>query len=252
MKELENLISEFEPIALSEMDSVNLMKRTDTKYVFGQEQLVPLIEGIRADYRVLEVNNVRINQYRTLYFDTAAFDFYLMHQNGKLNRNKVRFRKYVDSDVCFLEVKFKDNKGQTIKKRIKVEDFEQELSDEQRTFVNENAKVKKSLEPKLWNGFKRITFVNQEMKERLTIDYDLIFEFEGHQMGLPNVVIAELKQERINRNSPFAEMAKKLKIRDSRISKYCIGSALLNEDLKHNRFKAKILNLKKITDGLVA
>lgn len=252
MKKLEDLISQFDPIALEEMDSVGLMKRTDTKYVFSEEQLIPLIEGIQGDYRVLEVVGVRSNRYRTLYFDTSAFDFYMQHQNGKLNRNKVRFRKYVDSDVCFLEVKFKNNKGQTIKKRIKVEDFEKELSRDHLSFVNDNAEVKNELMPKLWNSFNRITFVNQQLKERLTIDYNLSFEFEGNKLELPNVVIAELKQVRLNRNSPFAEMAKKLKIRDSRISKYCIGSALLNEDLKHNRFKPKILNLKKITDGLVA
>lgn len=252
MKKLEDLISQFDPIALEEMDAVGLMKRTDTKYVFSEEELIPLIEGIQGDYRVLEVKGVRSNHYRTLYFDTSAFDFYMQHQNGKLNRNKVRFRKYVDSDLCFLEVKFKNNKGQTIKKRIKVEDFEKELSRDQLSFVNENADVKNELVPKLWNNFNRITFVNQQLGERLTIDYNLSFEFEGNKMALPNVVIAELKQIRLNRNSPFAEMAKKLKIRDSRISKYCIGSALLNEDLKHNRFKPKILNLKKITDGLVA
>lgn len=252
MKELETLIAEFEPIALSEMDSVNLMKRTDTKYVFSRDQLVPLIEGIRDDYKVLSVDGVRSNRYRTLYFDTAAFDFYLMHQRGKLNRNKIRFRKYVDSDICFLEIKFKNNKGQTIKQRIKVDDFGEVLSGEQLEFIQQSVGVEKSLEPKLWNSFNRITFVNTALKERLTVDYNLSFEFEGDQLELPKVVIAELKQERINRNSPFAEMAKKLNIRDSRISKYCVGSAMLNEDLKYNRFKSKILTLKKISDGLVA
>lgn len=252
MKDLDTLISEFAPIDLSEMDAVQLMKRTDTKYVFGAEELIPLLEGVKNDYKVLSVGNVRSNRYKTLYYDTEASDFYLQHQNGKLNRNKVRFRKYLDSDLCFLEIKFKNNKGQTIKKRIKVDDFRDQLTEKQAGYVTGITHVQSELVPKIWNSFHRITLVNQELKERLTIDYNLKFELGDQQLELPNVIIAELKQERINRNSPFAEMAKKLSIRDTRISKYCIGSALLNKNLKSNRFKTKILTLKKITNGLVA
>jgi len=250
--ELLELISTFDPIALDEMDQVRLMTRKDTKFVFGEESLIPLLQEIKGDYRVLDVKGIRSNRYRTLYLDTDAFDFYLQHQNGKLNRNKVRYRKYVDSDLCFLEVKFKNNKGQTVKKRIEVEDFEKEMSAENKAFIDRTTALNKTLEPKLWNTFNRITFVNNQLKERLTIDYNLHFEFGEDHLELPHVIIAELKQERINRNSPFAAAAKKMGIRDTRMSKYCIGSALLNDELKHNRFKSKILTLKKITDGLVA
>lgn len=252
MEQLNHLIAQFEPIALSEMDSVSLMKRTDTKYVFGEELLIGLLKGIQKDYRVLSVNGLRSSRYRTLYLDTAAFDFYLQHQNGKLNRNKVRFREYVDSNLHFLEVKLKNNKGQTVKKRIRVDDFEKKLTGDHFEFVDQNTTINKELEAKLWNSFNRITLVNKALKERLTIDYNLHFEFDDESVDLPKVVIAELKQERINRNSPFAKMAKQLQIRDSRISKYCVGSAILNEELKQNRFKQKILTLKKISNGLVA
>lgn len=250
--ELFELISTFEPIGLSEMDEVRLMTRKDTKFVFSDEMLVPLLAKLTSHYRILDVDGVRSSQYRTLYFDTDAFDFYMQHQNGKLNRNKVRYRKYVDSDLCFLEVKFKNNKGQTIKKRIEVEDFEKEMSAESLAFVNEATDMNKTLEPKLWNSFNRLTFVNNKLKERLTIDYNLSFELDDEELALPHVIIAELKQERINRNSPFAAAAKEMSIRSTRMSKYCIGSAMLNEHLKHNRFKSKLLTLKKITDGLVA
>ena len=42
-----------------------------------------------------------------------------MHQNKKLNRYKIRQREYLISDISFFEIKFKSNKGRTIKKRIK-------------------------------------------------------------------------------------------------------------------------------------
>src|SRR5690554_3348829 len=188
MKDLDTLISQFAPIDLSEMDAVQLMKRTDTKYVFGAEELIPLLQGIKNDYRVLSVGNVRSNRYKTLYYDTAASDFYLQHQNGKLNRNKVRFRKYMDSDLCFLEIKFKNNKGQTIKKRIKVDDFRDQLTEKQAGYVTGITHVQSELVPKIWNSFHRITLVNQELKERLTIDYNLTFELGDQQLELPNVI----------------------------------------------------------------
>ena len=42
------------------------------------------------------------------------------HHNGKLNRYKVRRRRYIDTDTEFLEVKLKNNKKRTIKSRIKL------------------------------------------------------------------------------------------------------------------------------------
>lgn len=250
--ELSQLISTFEPIGLNEMDEVRLMTREDTKFVFSDELLLPLLKQLTSHYRILDVNGVRSNHYRTLYFDTDAFDFYMQHQNGKLNRNKVRYRKYVDSDLCFLEVKFKNNKGQTIKKRIEVDDFENEMSAESLDFVNTTTELNKTLGPKLWNSFNRLTFVNNILKERLTIDYNLSFKLGEEELNLPHVIIAELKQERLNRNSPFAAAAKEMSIRSTRMSKYCIGSVMLNDQLKYNSFKSKLLTIKKITNGLVA
>jgi hypothetical protein len=249
---LDHLIQSFQPIALNEMDSVQLMQRTDTKYVFNQELLIPLLSNLSSHYKLLEVNGVRSNRYKTLYYDTTDFKFYLQHQNGKMNRNKVRFRKYVDSDLCFLEIKLKNNKGETVKKRIKVDDFHTSFTAEDKLFVEDNTDLNEKLEPKLWNSFNRLTFVSIKLKERFTIDYNLQFEFGSEKIELPHVAIAELKQQRIDRLSPFAESAKKLKIRPTRMSKYCIGSALINESLKYNNFKPKIRTIKKITNDRVS
>ena len=42
------------------------------------------------------------------------------HHNGKLNRYKIRFRDYINTKNSFLEVKFKTNKGETIKSRQEI------------------------------------------------------------------------------------------------------------------------------------
>ena len=46
---------------------------------------------------------------------------YLIHHDRHLVRDKVRVRTYVDSHLTFCEVKHKNNKGRTKKKRIAVE-----------------------------------------------------------------------------------------------------------------------------------
>ena len=69
---------------------------------------------------------------------------------------------------------------------------------------------------------------------------------------MKNLVIAELKQERVSRNSPFAAALKKRLIRPGSISKYCLGVALLKENAKRNAFKAKILKIEKVEHGSAA
>ena len=113
MDSLDQKISSFDPISLSEMDEVKLMKRTDTKFIFPLSTLHKIIPKLIEHYSVLDINGVRLNAYRSLYFDTEDFQFYHQHHNGKTNRNKVRFREYIASGLTFLEVKHKNNKEKT-------------------------------------------------------------------------------------------------------------------------------------------
>ena len=100
------------------MDNVRLMDRTDTKFSFHSSQLFSILDDIKFDYTALEISGKRFAEYHTLYYDTKKLDLYMHHQNGGLNRYKVRHRTYVDSQLGFLEVKFKNNKERTKKTRI--------------------------------------------------------------------------------------------------------------------------------------
>ncbi|MBA3971684.1 MAG: VTC domain-containing protein, partial [Bacteroidetes bacterium] len=119
MDKINKILTEFTPITLKEMDNVKLMDRTDTKFVFKQDQLADFLEEMKGDYSVLDVIGKRISRYESLYFDTTGFDLYHSHHRGKPSRFKIRFRKYVESELHFFEVKFKNNKGRTIKDRVK-------------------------------------------------------------------------------------------------------------------------------------
>ena len=104
------------------------------------------------------------------------------------------------------------------------------------------------LESKLTNTFQRITLVNKSLPERLTFDLNLTFEVKGQHKALEQLVIAELKQEQLNRASKFAQLVKSKFIRPERISKYCVGVALLLDKIKKNNIKEKLRTIDKLSN----
>jgi hypothetical protein len=229
------------------MDSVKLLNRTDTKFVIPKDTFARILPNLKDSYKVLEIKNKRIAKYKTLYFDTINFDFYKHHHNGWPNRYKVRMRKYIDSDLCYLEIKNK-KKGRTLKKRIQIPDFEEEMSKASLKFIHDIIPNNIHLRKKLWNSFNRITLVNKTDTERLTLDIGLGFQWNEKDLSLSNVIIGEVKQEKVNRSSPFMKLLKENGVRPMRVSKYCIGAKLLYPELKNNRFKEKHIHINKINE----
>jgi hypothetical protein len=241
-----NILQEFEPIGLSEMERVKLMNRTDTKFLFSVDQFEEIMKEIKDHYRVLVVNDQRANRYRTLYYDTSDLGLYIEHHNKKLNRYKIRHRTYVESNTGFLEVKFKNNKGRTQKKRIEKPEPPLEWEGENVDFLNKTQPYDpNSLQPTIWVNYIRYTLVHKTEPERLTIDVDLEFVKNDVTKKLEGLVIAELKQEK-RHASPFFKMMKKLHIREGGLSKYCLGIALTCDNIKRNSFKEKLLKLKHL------
>lgn len=245
MTELEKIIAELEPISLKEMDAVKLMNRTDTKFAFPFKHLGQILKSSQSDYRILEINNTRTPSYKTLYFDTKDHRLYLDHHNELGFRYKIRIRNYVESDLFFLEVK-KKIKGRTDKNRIKLDAFYENLTADQIEFIQNSTGEKVDLLPILWNNFNRITLVNKNVPERITIDLGLTFSNSNQIFPFDNLVIAEVKQERINLHCPFIKTLKSLGIRQTSVSKYCVGSLYCYQGLKYNNFKEKLLKIEKI------
>jgi hypothetical protein len=246
MNEISKITASFSHIKLAEMDNVKLMSRSDTKFAFKFSKLPELLNQMMPFYKVLEINGKFIHDYKSLYFDTDDRKFYLDHHNGRVNRNKVRFREYVGSDLTFLEIKRKNNKGKTIKKRMKVDSINDNLSVKQKEYIYSIIGSNIILNSKQWINFSRITFVHKVHKERLTIDINLNFKEKDRRGDLNQIAIGEVKQERMSRHSDFMRIAKELHILPIRISKYCMSTLELNPELKQNRFKEKTLFLTKL------
>ncbi len=247
MSSIITAIEEFDPIFLREMADVNLMNRIDTKFAFRQEDLMRFLPILAIDYRALKVEGTMLPHYESLYFDDATFSFFRDHHNGKADRFKVRIRKYVESNIFFLEIKHKF-KGRTDKRRILTNDFNELQDEKERDFLRRQLNIDAQLKPTMWNAFQRITLVSRTSRERLTLDFNIHFHMGEIQRNFDQLVIAELKQENLDRNSPFYKLMKKERIRPYRLSKYCIGSVEIygEEVLRFNRFKKKLLFLNKI------
>jgi len=239
-------LNKFETITLSEMDDVKLMSRTDTKFVFNFLRLPEFLEKLSRFYKVLLIDENLIHDYKSLYFDTEDRKFYIEHHNRRVNRNKIRFREYVGSGLTFLEIKLKNNKGKTIKKRIKVDSISEEITKKQQRYIHKIIGYPIEVSAKQWINFSRVTFVHKTQKERLTMDINLTFNNKKDEGDLKNIVIAEVKQERMSRSSDFMRIAKEMSILPMRLSKYCMSTLSLNPKLKKNRFKEKSLFINKL------
>ncbi|MBR1803912.1 MAG: polyphosphate polymerase domain-containing protein, partial [Muribaculaceae bacterium] len=238
-----------------------LMNRTDTKFVTSERLLLELLQMARGDYFAQDIDGERIARYFTAYFDTAEQDMYTMHQNGHLNRQKVRIRSYVDSHLDFLEVKTKNNHKRTKKKRVAMADFDASNPRHDITFRRQNEQfvaydeflrthlrfAPETLTQQLENRFNRITLVNKARTERLTIDTGLCFHnlVSGKDCDLTGLAIIELKRDGLQ-PSPILEMLRTLRIWPQGFSKYCMGQAFTNDQLKRNRFKERMRYVEKL------
>lgn len=246
---IRELVEQLPPITLDEMKSIRLMKRTDTKFVTNIETLARLLAMCRGHYYAQRIADDPISPYTTLYFDDPVrHEMFHRHQAGHRPRTKVRARTYINGDVSFLEIKKKDNHGKTRKKRIEVPDIEAVMFDRVgEEFLTENTGYTwDNIVPTVRNYFNRITLVNFEKTERLTIDFDLrFFNYETElEETMGRAVIIELKRDgRVP--SPILPLLRELRIHENGFSKYCIGSVITNPNLRVNNFKAKLHDIKR-------
>lgn len=244
---MQDLLNLYAPISLEDMREIRLMNRIDTKFVTTVPVLMQLLEMAKDDYWVQEIDGERNLAYQTTYFDTLDYNMYYVHQSGHTNRQKLRFRTYVSSNLQFMEVKTKNNHGRTKKKRMKVVDTD--ITDSEKlNFLQEHLRYNPDeLRPAIANSFNRITLVNKGKTERLTIDTDLQFNnlVTGTKRNMGKLVIVELKRDGLC-YSPVLEMLRQLRVFPHGFSKYCMGSALTNDELKVNRFKQKLRDVERI------
>lgn len=243
---IKNCLLPFDKVTLPDLDKVQLMNRTDKKFCLHITQLPAVLEAIIDDYSLLEIQGRTIFNYDNTYFDTPDNQMFLSHHNGKSNRLKIRIRRYVDSDLNFLEIKLKNNKGRTLKERIEKQDFRSIFTFDEQNFLEQGSPFTwLQLQPKIRSFFHRFTLVNHQFTERVTIDISPGFSNSEKEITLDKLVIIEIKQDKLSKESMISNALLTQRIKGQGISKYCLGRSLLEENIKKNNFKPLLLKIRR-------
>lgn len=245
------LVDRFQAISLSQLNAkAEMLERRDNKYVVRVPILRQALEALQPQFDVLEIDGCREFTYDTCYFDDVDHTNYFDHHRGRRKRCKVRIRKYVDADLCFVEIKLKDKRDQTIKKRLA-------YAPEKYGSLDSNAlqhvhaayralyrqPFSQQLVPVLEMRYRRITLVAKQGQERMTIDRALVFKgMDGEFAIADDICIVETKSG--NANGIADKLLRGLHQHPTkRCSKYCTAVAALRKVRKHNRFLTALRKL---------
>jgi VTC domain len=215
-----------------------LTTRVELKYLVPLTALPALLRGLPQELMALDIGGRRIFDYESVYFDTESFALYRNHVQGKRRRYKARIRSYCDSGDAMLEVKLKGRRGQTVKERLPYDfDRRRELTHEGRLFLDTVvAQAYGFTAPPLWpsltTAYRRATLVDLERRSRLTIDVNLSW-FDGDSSHQADH-LALIESKSLTGPGPADALLRSLGVRPVRISKYCLGVALLHPDLAAN------------------
>ena len=234
-------------VSLEEVNSVGLMNRVDTKYIFHKRSLPKLLLSMQDQYAVMEIKGERLMPYRSTYYDSGSFQMLRWHHNGKLNRYKIRKRKYVLTGETFLEIKFKNNKGKTEKSRT-LSSGDDKTDNE---FISQRTPFSfLELQNVMSNKFDRLMLLNHNKKERITIDLNVGFNEGngGDYKHLNDLVILEIKTEKNSGTTDLKRALKASGIYPVSFSKFVTGMYMHHQNLKYNRLKVRILTINKILE----
>ncbi len=225
----------------------SLMNRFDLKFLLNSSEAIIFLNLLSDEYDLIANNEIKIRSYETTYFDTSDRDAFLMHHKGKFPRYKIRTRAYLDTNDHFVEVKFKNNKGLTEKYRNKLSVADNLFKQPDVISFLNGHKIHnlESLQESLLVNYQRISLKHKQINERITLDFNLTFSGNLKKILLDDIVIVEVKQEKIIKSSAM-EILRSFNKRSISLSKYCYGILSTDPSIKHNNFKPLLKKINKL------
>lgn len=246
----------FSKISLTELNATaSYLKRIDKKYLLTSDQLKELLQELKKDFKILEIDWKRSFEYDNVYMDTQDYLFYNQHQNKDKIRTKVRTRLYKDIDKAFFEYKLKKN-WITQKFRYDFPSKEHwEMTKWKIRFFqwiwqsNNNWEYWPTIFPSIWTSYKRIALVNKDGSERLTIDYNIkttnLRSYKSEEISLTNLIIIESKS--LNQISKSSDILHKFGHSPAKsCSKYSLWVIYSWLTKRFDTFKETIAKIKEI------
>lgn len=230
-------LAELAPIGLAELtERAELQTRVDRKYLLPIDEVRRLLARLDPRTQVLSIDGAHHFAYESVYFDTPDLTSYRLTAQRRRRRFKVRTRAYLDSALCWLEVKTQGARGVTVKHRQPYQlDDRTDLSHGRQflhAVLTERAiacRPDAVFTPTLVTRYRRSTLFLPDPDSRVTIDTELTWEYDDLPLHLPQLAIVETKT-----GSTASGMDRLLWAgghRPIRISKYATGLAALRPDL---------------------
>lgn len=249
--------AQFQSIGLDMLNAkAAMLERLDNKYVVRAGVLLKAAPELSQAFDVLEIDGCRSFTYETCYFDDANRRSYHDHHQGRRQRMKVRVRRYVEAGLCFVEVKLKDKRGVTLKKRMPYDPaLFGTLNDAALAHVEQAWQAQygrafgRPLEPVLQMSYRRITLVARQGGERMTIDTDIHFR-EVHAARAERrtgdaLYIVETKSA-LGRGLADTVLRQHHQHPTSGCSKYCVGMSATGAVDRYNRFRPALRQLDSL------
>lgn len=228
------VLDDLDPIDVVELtERASLQTRFDRKYVIPENSIDVLLRGLEPGSRVLQIGAERDFAYESVYFDTDDLTSYLGAARRRRRRFKVRTRTYVDSDLCWVEVKTRGPRGSTVKTRLPYDPSDRStLTDEGQRFADEVLDGSPDgLTPTLTSRYRRSTLYLPATDSRTTIDTGLVWTLTrtGATRAVDGLAVVETKTG--STPSSTDRLLWRYGHRPVRISKYGTGMAALDPDL---------------------
>jgi hypothetical protein len=232
------------PVGLDTLiEHAALMQRVDRKYIAPLEVVRNLVSTVRATHQVLCIDDRRYTTYRTLYFDTDDFRSARDHIQERRLRWKVRTRLYVEDSLHRVEVKTKDNRGNTVKVMgVSHPDYFGTLARDDHDFVASHLGDfpqidVRDLVPAAEVRYKRATLTDLAAGTRVTIDWGLSMHMNSGDVWLDD------RFAMVETKGPLAlsgvdKALHELGVRPRRFSKYVAAAATLTDGIPANGFAA--------------
>ena len=242
-------------ITLAELNSeASLLTRMDRKYLVPPGDTQHVISHLAPRAQVLQIDGLRHFRYASTYFDTPGLDAFFLAARKRRRRYKIRTRTYLDSGLCFLEVKTNGSREATVKDRFKYDpDDADRITPDGRLFVierlvesgtcssDEARTIADALVPVMDSTYSRTTLHLPHDEARATFDTRLTWDLfgpDGKRLGqgvsVDHLNVVETKNP--STASPTDRLLWHQGHRPARISKYATGMALLHPELPANRW----------------
>lgn len=235
------------------------MSRLDQKFLIRRTWIPSLLAECKMDYRILEVDGQRQSEYANRFIETVEHASLHSHTRGRKIRFKARIRQYGSNQRAFLEVKEKTVQGRTVKSRIEraTEDgITGDLTPAEWRFLEEHYAYDNPELANMTCHFNRFTLVSANQAERITFDTDIRFQNADSEEAMGDICIMEVKQERIDRNSPLLQALEAFKFehtplgRRTSLSKYVVGMLLLNPNLPPRTYRSVMKRIRRLRENL--